>query len=372
MRRREIVSSLKTIDNALGESDLTNILEKAMEELPHSPPAKYIPDIIKAYGDFHNKAQTFDEHTKSLIDIFGLSDIDSPDYWAELMKMPGKKLAGIIEKLEYVIGVNANLIKMFDDSSDKTGIEFKGATGKLSVIVIEDKGKNTKPRRLIDAMESTVMIYEAAAVINKELCEGLNIKSLDSGDDKIIDFIGSQKVIDAAKEIILSIWDRIVYFKHYKANDRINMVLKALPVIDHIKDMENAKTIERESAEILRRKITEGVRKFIDSGAIIPEMEKKWGVHDPRIIMAVEQKLISQSCKGDEAANNESVDTKVAIDVDIKREFTEDTSDVIPESPENAYNRSLLFRKFNKVEQSGIFKEEMKNRNPLLFRKFNM
>ena len=93
------------------------------------------------------------------------------------------------------------------------------------------------------------------------------------------------------KDVILSLWDRIVYYREHKVANRIELVAKALPVLDRIADLEKSEKLGREQAELLRRQITGGCVNFIESGAMIPEIAKAATV-EPRLLLAPEAKLL--------------------------------------------------------------------------------
>ena len=54
----------------------------------------------------------------------------------------------------------------------------------------------------------------------------------DSGSDKSFDFLGVATVIECVKELILSLWNRVIYFSEYRMSERIKLVAEALPVIE--------------------------------------------------------------------------------------------------------------------------------------------
>ena len=114
----------------------------------------------------------------------------------------------------------------------------------------------------------------------------------DSGSDKSFDFLGLAKLVEMVKEIILSLWDRVVFFREKQMGERIDLIAKSLPVIERIVEMEKLNHLAPEQAEILRRNIVSGVEKFIQAGAIIPEVESH-SRYNPRQLMAPEPKLLA-------------------------------------------------------------------------------
>jgi hypothetical protein len=164
---------------------------------------------------------------------------------------------------------------------------------KLSVLVIENELIST-PTRLVTVLESIIEIYEVVSDIGDKPSTDLSVVSCDSGSDKAFDFLGLAKTIQEVKEIILGVWDKIIFYKENKVGKNIELIVKALPAIDKIGDMEKKKTISPEKAELLRRKLISGVTKFVDSGSIIPEINDRT-YYNPRELMAPQHKMLTSS-----------------------------------------------------------------------------
>jgi len=95
------------------------------------------------------------------------------------------------------------------------------------------------------------------------------------------------------KEIILSLWDRIMFFRERQIAQRVELVAKSLPVINEIWNLENENKIGHEEAELLRIKLIDSVQKFITCGAVIPEMLER-STFDPHELMMPEPKLLEE------------------------------------------------------------------------------
>lgn len=163
----------------------------------------------------------------------------------------------------------------------------------LSVLVIEEPGRFSTAERLSQVLISIGLLYEACATIEGLSPQELSVVACDSGSDKSFDLLGVAKAIDSVKDIIVSIWDRVVFFKERKMETQIELIGKSLPIIDYIGQLEQQNKLGPEEAEILRRKVTEGASKFVRCGAIIPEIEERAASYNPRILMAPEPKLLS-------------------------------------------------------------------------------
>src|SRR5262249_35256582 len=73
--------------------------------------------------------------------------------------------------------------------------------------------------------------------------------------------------------------------------NHIDLIAKSLPVIERITEMETLQKISPEQAEILRRQVVGGCKKFSESGAMIPEISEA-AVINPRVLLAPEPKLL--------------------------------------------------------------------------------
>ncbi len=108
------------------------------------------------------------------------------------------------------------------------------------------------------------------------------------------------------KEIIITIWDRVVFHRHHQAGEGLSLILDSLPILEKIADLEKNKSIEKEQAALLKRQVICGATQFIEAGAVIPELDAV-SSHNPKQLMRAEQKLLlspnvdSLSCKPSKA-----------------------------------------------------------------------
>jgi hypothetical protein len=119
----------------------------------------------------------------------------------------------------------------------------------------------------------------------------LSVVACDSGSDKCIDFMGIAKSMHEVKDIILQVWDRVVFHRENKIGKQLDNLTKALPILEKLNAMEKEGALGPEKAELLRRKLSEGVLGFVEAGAIITEINTR-ATLEPRKIMAPERKLL--------------------------------------------------------------------------------
>lgn len=185
------------------------------------------------------------------------------------------------------------LMKQDVDQLIEIGKKGKGDNFEiLSLTVIEDQQRST-PRRIITAFESIDGLYQACATIMNEKDIELSFVSCDSGSDKCFDFLGAAKIVSCVKEVLLSFWDRIVFYREDKTGRRLELIADSLPVLGQIATMKETGKLEPENAELLKRQIIESVKKFAQAGVTIPEIDKST-VYNPRHLMQPERKLLTK------------------------------------------------------------------------------
>jgi hypothetical protein len=69
-------------------------------------------------------------------------------------------------------------------------------------------------------------------------------------------------------------------------------VATSLPILERIATLQQSQALGPEQAEIMRRKILDGVGEFLATGSMIPEMSGR-SRFEPRQLMAPESKLLT-------------------------------------------------------------------------------
>ncbi|GAB2603739.1 hypothetical protein [Spirosoma areae] len=164
----------------------------------------------------------------------------------------------------------------------------------------------------------------------------LSVIAIDSGSDKSFDFLGAAKVMTALKELIIDLWDKVVFYRERKLYERIELISKTLPLIDNINQLEKDEKLSKEQAELFRRGVLTGAKDFLLSGAILPEFESH-STYNPRQIMAPETKLLTMPTTIKDETSN-----LVTENEDIEEQKQEEHSDL--SSNERELLKSLLER----------------------------
>lgn len=351
MRRTEILSAVEEVNQALNETKLQELFRSYIRN--RGKESDDIPQrLLNSLKQYSIRAHVYSPAAKRIAEILELRQLENTSVWTIIATSnPHPIINELFSAVRFAIDYLpklATLIKQEPlDLIIQTGEKQSRFKDKeiLSVIIIEEETRFSSPARLAEVLEGVSEIYEACAILLDYSPNELSVIACDSGSDKSFDFLGAAKVIECVKEIFFSLWDRIVFFRERKLSQRIELVAGALPVIEKIGNLEQENKLGREQAEILRRKILGGVGKFIEAGAIIPEIEDRT-YFNPRSLMAPEPKLLvsaSIDSKLEENTLEESDDTE-------QHKTDEDSSDIRIENLD-ANERADLLRLLEKAKR---------------------
>lgn len=298
MLRRDILRATSNVLAALKETGVMPVFSSSLfgkEEVDTSK-------ILYSYSRYMKFYDQSSEAEKHILSIFSLETLSDHNFWNKLITLEGRKDNAALDMLRPISSAQEYLpkiLKLIERESDVTittdnkKTEKKtsaDALGQLSVTVIEDREKST-PERLVLVLQSIDGLYRACACLAGEQETGLSVESCDSGSDKAFDFLGAAKIVESVKEIILSFWDRVVYFREDKTGRRLELVAQSLPILDQIGAMKEAGKLEPERAELLKRQVVDSISKFGAAGATIPEIDRAT-FQNPRQLMRPEPKLL--------------------------------------------------------------------------------
>lgn len=371
MRREHLIEAIEQVNEAINQSNIYPLLrdysiiisqgKSETRERTKETPEVSLLDLVDSFKKYTILAQNFSPAAKKVAGILGLDQLEQSSTWMMLMR-PHPRREKTIAKLNDALRI-ANLAlpklvplirqdaySLISESGESIVSAYKDRST-LSVTIIEENHRFSSPARLIRVLDSISKLYEACAMLVEQSPEGLSVIACDSGSDKSFDFLGLAKVMECVKEVILSLWDRIVFFKEHKLSEQIELIEKSLPIIEQIAKLEEEKRIVPEQAELLRRQIISGINDFTKAGATIPEMSERTN-YDPRLLMAPEPKLLT-SAPPDEPHENETY-VEEESDLLIDEEKTEE-QDVSSRSTDNLTEEERvqlreLLRKLNKKE----------------------
>jgi hypothetical protein len=315
MRRLVIVEGVQQVINAIHES---NILKTLRVTLKAPKSAEGLSDVMASLRTYSIAAHSFNSSARKIASILSLSFLESPKFWAALggenssrftlsayekLVFATQKLPAIVQLLEREY---SNFTEKGSESNVSNGKEMKV----LSVTIFESGNRLSSPKRLVNVLESVNCFYTACAYIQEELPDTLGVIGCDSGSDKTFDFLGVAKVIEGVAQIIENLWDGVVFYREKQLNVRLDLIKQTLPIYEKILEREATGKIAGELAERLRNNISEGVNKFVESGASIPEIEARSTYNFRAFLSPMQQLLVSapEEMVETEAQKNQSND----------------------------------------------------------------
>ena len=306
MRRIEIIQASQKVLEDIQESQIYEAFGKTLREKPPEGEAFNAYLMSKLHG-YSLLAKDYGPIEKQIADLFRLTDLTDSKKWPEVVySKKGRPRTVSVWNMHLYFAVNylpifMDLIKpdyftITEKSPEELPAEYKDK-GFLTVMLIEDENHPPTADRVVALISSISALYETSSAILKKLIKqspvDLTMSGCDAGVEKTFDFLGTAEVIEMVRDIILSLWDRIVFFRERQIAQRVELVAKSLPVINEIWDLENANKIGHEEGEFLRRKLTDSVEKFIACGAVTAEMYDR-STFDPHELMTPEPKLLEE------------------------------------------------------------------------------
>ena len=302
-----------------------------------------VSKMLSSLKQYSLSAANFNSAARNVVDIFSLSELEDPVFWSLLLPTQEDNPAKMQALYQINLRINfaikflpqvVDLLRQNSDFADETTAEEPSGYEGMEVITLllaEDSKHLSSPQRLIDALESVQVFYEVCSTINGGSAEPLSVLSCDSGSDKSFDLLGTKEVVTCVKDLILSLWNNVVYYKENKNEKMIEGIQKTLPVLEQIATMEQEQTLSPEAAENLRRKLLPGVEKFIGAGVITPEIQVHT-VNEPRKLLAASPKLLTrapialiESTADSEAASSKRQTKKFPIvEPSVEESFNDD------------------------------------------------
>ncbi len=318
MLRKDIINAGNKILRSLEESGVFFVIqsfftkEKGMSG----------EEILSSYQHYMHETKSFSDTENKIVEIFGLKDLQEPGFWSFLVTSEEKRSPAVHEIYQRLRFVSEHLPKLVrllhrsvDDIKEKQQTEEKTDEAVLTAILIEDDSVSST-KRVIIALEAIEGLYEAASQILNIEPQSLSVASCDSGSDKSFDLLGAAKAIACVKDIILSFWDKVIFFHENKANKQLEVIANTLPILSELSDMKKNGKIEPEKAELIKRQIISSIEKFSDAGVTIPEINSRT-IFNPRQLMQPKRKLlVAPSVSAKEDTKTEEILLEEETDID--------------------------------------------------------
>lgn len=321
MLRSEIINGCHLLVQLIKTSNLEESIDKAFEDNKKIPtPTKEINQgLLKSFSLFSIGYNDLDSVTKKIGEIMGLNKYIDTDNWIPLLRGNTPRLMNLHSVIRFT-KENLPKIVMMLDNEDYTTIKTENEN--LLLVFPEGVEELSNLERISEGLFAIELLKRGLIEFLKINEQDLVVVSIDSGSDKQFNLKGSGELIKEIKELILSMWDRIVTYKGKKTSEYLDNIAKSLPIIEKIAEMQSSGTISPESAELMKRNIVQGVGKLISSGAIIPE-QGDYKRFEPRKLMAPEQKLITSTLP------NEKIESELGTIVQTNQDVEDQTDESI-------------------------------------------
>jgi hypothetical protein len=297
LRREDIVNAVTGVLHALEVSGTAKYFELAARREGKQERAKSVA-TLEVYRDWNAQSLKFGPAEQRIIEIFDLKPLDEADLWMEMLTkgLDSPKTHGIFYNLNVFRRLAPKFLGMLETDAlrEKNRItkESPEVEHILTVILIEDRGQASKPERLIEVIESVVELYSVFVAKGALPPDTLSVIGCDSGSDKSFDFLGLPDAIKGIKELILEVWDRVVFHRQTQTEQNLNVALRSLTVVEEITRLQNQGSLDPEDAERLRHKAVSAASQLLNCGVLIPEIERHTKFN-PRVLMTPQPRLIT-------------------------------------------------------------------------------
>ena len=280
MTRKQIIRSSEQLKGAINGAGILELTTTSNNDLT-------LQDYLLAFKKYNILAEQFSEGALFLEKELGFAQLREPDPWIIMSNQgmldennPVYDLHGVLETLTSI----TDLLKAAEQTNTTSGdTEIQTLT-----ILEQESGLHSSPLRISEALESVQLLYESCARILGLPLDDLEVISCDSGDDMFFDFRGSSKIIESVKELILSIWERVVFYRNRNLQERISLLTQSLPILDSITELEMNGSLSTSEGKLTRTAVINGVKKFLASGALIQEIREHTNYNE-RSLMAPEK-----------------------------------------------------------------------------------
>lgn len=321
MRREELKYSIESILRDIDEANIDQIFQDIRSIIQRGSSGDSTVNtttVLIAYGNFIELSRRYSKNQLKIMKLLEIDFLLRPEFWevalifAESASSSDSKEARLSIKrqnvevlfdatssIEFTKKHLPKIIELLEQKYRNDIIQKNKSLPDnlknkeiLTVVLPEDDRHFSSPERITIIMDSISKLYLSMSKLKGIKADDLSIISCDSGSDKSFDFLGVGKVISEVRLLIMDIWDRRVANKSKSSSEFVDIISKSLPVLGEINNQKKNGSLKPEEAEILKRNILDGVSKFIEAGATIPEMEMAT-MPAPRQLMKPEPKLIT-------------------------------------------------------------------------------
>jgi hypothetical protein len=340
MRRDDIVTAVGNVLQTLDASGAVDYFESVLQRDGNSQRAGGGVIALDVFRKLHASFLLFGAAEQKILEIFDLTQLDEPEFWVEVLTdgFQSPVTHGLPFKLNNFRRFVPKILEMLETDAlrekRRATKESRDPDRILTVILIEDRGQASKPERLVEVIEAVVELYAVFVAKGALPPDTLSVIGCDSGSDKSFDFLGLPDAIKGIKELILEVWDRVVFHRQTQTEQNLNVALRSLTVVEEISRLQEQGSLGPEDAERLRHKAVSAASQLLNCGVLIPEIERHTKFN-PRVLMTPQPRLIA-------GVVDVPVDNDRAVVDDIAQEKSRDVSSRGLTQAEEELLRTLL------------------------------
>jgi len=268
LKRSTITNSLEIINDTIVNCDVVDLLESIASGRPKSQ------DLTKAFSTFEQltvERHSWSNDTLRVSKIVGVEKIFESESWQSIISKPTTQkaeTAGLLLKesnrfLDFM-PVLKSLLEL-DQSSPKN-------SEVLSLILLDSTNSSSivRAERLLSSVRDVGRIYE---IVHNTTLDNLTLIACDSGSDKEFIFGIPKSAYKFFKDFFLSSWQRFVFHKELKAEKRLDVVAKSLPLLAEVNS--KRESLGEENTILLEKMIIETATGILESGVVLAETAEK-------------------------------------------------------------------------------------------------
>lgn len=282
MTRQQIIASAEQITHAIESAGIAEIANRTKERMS-------LQDYLMSFKQYNILAEQFSEGALFLEKELGFTELRDPDPWIEMSKQGDLEENILLSNLKGIVSTIYSLISLLRYQEPVESHDESREILSLFVLEPEDN-RFASPRRISESLESINLLYESCARIQGLEYDDLEIIFCDSGRDKLFDFRGDRQLVGAVKELVLSIWERVIFYRNRNLQERISLLTHSLPALDVITELEMNGKISNAEGELTRNALIDGVKKFLSSGAVIKEIRERTPFDEHTLIVSDDEK----------------------------------------------------------------------------------
>ena len=211
MKRDVMYSASKNIMNALSASNIYKVIFN--NRLANKDGRGSYSETLKSLNSYSLLAAKYGDAEKEICKFMNIGELNNPAMWHQLIEIKSPEDESFVVKTLQNIRfaqihlpkllklIQQGLVEDIKQGSADLPSHFKDKA-LLSIILIEEDGHFSSPKRLSKVLDCIDVFYEVIASINKQPSNDLMVLAIDSGNDKFIDFLGMEKTINGIKDLI--------------------------------------------------------------------------------------------------------------------------------------------------------------------------